>query len=477
MRGYVDAQIATDVCRGELWFVDQLNGLQVGFSSTIATSPLGTPESERRMLRGAYRMPEAVRRSLVNLRAGLAAGYAAPRANVERVIAQLNAMLDSNAASLDAPAHRDSAAAFAAQWRAAVRDSVLPALRSYRDFLANDYLSKARPEPGLTSLPNGRACYAAIVWSATTLQPDLDSLYATAVAQRTKVQAEILPLGRAIFGPNATLLEILRRIRTDSALVMHDPDSIVAAYKAALNKARSLLPLQFAKIPDGPIVVQAIPQTMAAAAAPARYEHAPADGSAPAIFFVNAYQPGGIAKMNIPLGAAHEGYPGHHFQFLYAALARAADGGPDFLSNGAYLEGWGIYAERLADESGLYSDPVTRLGYLVHALDVWMALQADIGMHARGWTRQQTIDTMMVVAGRPQPQAASYADRSAATPGQLATYGIGVLVILRARSDAQLRMGSKFDLKGFHAVVLGDGSVTLPELERRVAEWAKANSN
>ena len=105
-------------------------------------------------------------------------------------------------------------------------------------------------------------------------------------------------------------------------------------------------------------------------------------GRSPAVFVVNAYQPGGIAVMNIELGTAHEAYPGHHFQFVYAAQQRAAGGAPDFLSNGAYLEGWGIYAERLADEAGLYDQEITRLGYLIHRLDVYMALQCDIGIHA-----------------------------------------------------------------------------------------------
>jgi len=176
--------------------------------------------------------------------------------------------------------------------------------------------------------------------------------------------------------------------------------------------------------------------------------------------------------MNIELGTAHEAYPGHHFQYVYAAKIRAAEGAPDFLSNEAYIEGWGIYAEQLADEAGLYDKPITRLGYLIHRLDVYMALQCDIGIHARGWSRQQAIDTMTAVAGRPLAQAASYADRHAASPGQLATYGVGYLAITGARERAERALGKRWDLKGFHAVVLGAPDATLPELERLVSEWA-----
>ncbi len=203
-----------------------------------------------------------------------------------------------------------------------------PALHRYRDYLANDYLSHARAEPGLTSLPHGAQCYSAIVWSATTIQPNLDSIYAIAVTERVKVGDEILRVGKIVFGPNITLGETLRRARTDSSLVMRDPDSILAAYTAMLDRARKLLPLQFAKTPDAPIVIRAIGKAQAPAAAPAQYSPAPRDGSSPAIFFVNAYQPGGIARMNIGVGASHEGYPGHHFQYVYAAQARAANGAP-----------------------------------------------------------------------------------------------------------------------------------------------------
>ena len=472
VRGFVSAVRAEQVCRFRLWNVDQLFGFQAQFAATIANQPLGTPAARNHMLNGANRMPEAVRRQLENLRAGEAAGYTAPRANVQRVIGQLDAMLDSGARALQGPIARDTNAAFNAAWRRAIADSVAPALHRYRDYLASDYLAAARAEPGLTSLPHGAECYSAIVWSATTIQPNLDSIYAIAVTERVKVGDEILRVGKIVFGPNITLGEILRRARTDSSLVMHDPDSILAAYTTMLDRARKLLPLQFAKTPDAPIVIRAIGKAQAPAAAPAQYSPAPRDGSSPAIFFVNAYQPGGIARMNIGVGASHEGYPGHHFQYVYAAQARAANGAPQFLSSGTYLEGWGIYAEQLADEAGLFDTPLLRLGYLIHRLDVYIALQVDIGMHARGWTRAQAIDTMMAVAGRPMAQASSYADRHAATPGQLATYGIGDLAITGARSRAERAMGARFDLRGFHAVVLDDPSVTLPELERAVMEWA-----
>src|SRR5664279_4292398 len=187
VRGFVDAARAQAVCRFALWNVDQLFGFQAQFAATIGNAPLGTPAARNHMLNSAGRVPEAVRRQLTNLRAGLAAGYAAPRANVQRVIGQLDAMLDSGARALQGPAARDTNAAFDPAWRKLVGDSVAPAFRRYRDFLSNDYLAHARAEPGLTSLPNGPACYSAILWGATTIRPDLDSMYAIAVEERVKV--------------------------------------------------------------------------------------------------------------------------------------------------------------------------------------------------------------------------------------------------------------------------------------------------
>ena len=458
-------------CRSPLWNVDQLNGLQSRLAFGLNSTPLGAPSARDSFIVSMARFPAATRRLLANLASGLAQGYSAPQQVTQRVIQQLDGLLANDGAALTGPLTRDTSADLRARWEPIVRDSIVPWLQRYRTFLHDDYLPHARAEPGLAALPHGAACYRGRLLQATGTRASPDSLYALAVRQRLALGSGILAAGRALLGDTVDLISSLRRVRADPAFVMTDADSIVAAYTRGVERARASLPQQFSFVPEAPLVVEAIPRAQAASAPPAQY--AGTLGSGPAIFQVNAYQPGGIATMNVVLGVAHEGYPGHHFQFIYSAARHAPSTGAP-LGNGAYVEGWGIYAERLASEAGLYDTPLSRLGYLVHQFDVFMALQVDIGMHARNWTRAQAVDTMMQVAGRPSAQAASYADRHATTPAQLATYGIGYLAILGARERARHALGDRFDPRAFHDVILSDGDVSLEEMDRRVDRWIKS---
>jgi uncharacterized protein (DUF885 family) len=322
-------------------------------------------------------------------------------------------------------------------------------------------------EPG----PPSPADYALTINRLAGAPISLDSLYSDAVLRRLALDSIIRADGSALLGAQLSSFAVRQRMRTDPELVMHDADSIVVAYMNGLDRARRMLPRLFDTVTDAPLSVRSIPAKDAASGIPAAY--VPSDsthGADSAVFLVNAHQPGGIARMNILLGVAHEAYPGHHFQAQYA-LAHGTS--PEVTAeNEAYVEGWGIYSERLADEGGLYDgDRIARLGYLTHLYDVFMALQIDIGIHARGWTHAAAVDTMMMVAARPRTQAESYANRHAASPGQLATYGIGFTSIVRERERAESALGTHFDLSRFHAIVLSDGSSTLSALDDRVTRW------
>jgi len=297
-----------------------------------------------------------------------------------------------------------------------------------------------------------------------------DSAYDEAVRLRTALYEPLRATGAAVFGGTPTVQEVLRRMRTDPSLVITDPDSVVAAYRRTLDVARQRIRPLFLDAPDAPLLVQAIPAAQAASAAPAGYN--PASAGHLATFYVNAHQPGGIARMNIALGVAHEAYPGHHLERLYRNASPSA-AAPGAAGEMAFTEGWGIYAEQLGDEAGLYDDPVSRLGYLVHLFDVYMALQVDIGMHARGWAWQAAVDTMEVVAARPHAQATSYANRHAATPGQLASYAIGYRAIGAAREAAMRALGDRFDRREFHEMILREGGASLPTMRERVQAWIR----
>jgi uncharacterized protein (DUF885 family) len=144
------------------------------------------------------------------------------------------------------------------------------------------------------------------------------------------------------------------------------------------------------------------------------------------------------------------------------------------LGTGSYSEGWGMYAERVAYETGMFDDDLMRAGLLGHLVDALVGLEADPGLHVFGWTRAAAVDSMMAISGRPRAQAESYADRHAATPGQMASYMTGYLEIVRLREEARRALGDRFDLRAFHDLVLDDGAVTLPMLRTKVERWVAA---
>ena len=220
-----------------------------------------------------------------------------------------------------------------------------------------------------------------------------------------------------------------------------------------------------------PITVTPYPEFQERANLPPQYLRAPDDRSRPAQFLVNLAR---TERMSVANAAAHEAYPGHHLQRI--AARRAADVHPvmQTLFFGGFTEGWGIYSERLADEMGLYESKLDRAGYLVHLLDVMVAAYLDIGYHTRGWTRKDLADTMVVLGGRPQAMAEAYADRHAATPGQLATYYIGYQAIRSYREQAERALGARFRSPEFHQEVIKDGTITLASLGAKVERWVAA---
>lgn len=308
----------------------------------------------------------------------------------------------------------------------------------------------------------GNACYRALIHELAGEELPLDSLYNAAVLHRKEILAQLEAPVHALFGDTMRVLDALRVLRSDDRFVMHDPEEILAAYRATVPRFRDGSARLFRPYNDVPLTVRNVPRDQAANSAPAGYGMSP---DSVVTLYVNAYQPGGIARMNIELGVAHEAYPGHHLQRIYRL--QFGDAQPVNTETMAFVEGWGIYAERLADEAGLYESPLARCGYLVHLLDVFMALQLDIGIHARGWSQSQATDSMMIVAGRPRVQAEQYARRHMATAGQLASYAIGLASIVDAREGA-LRHGVS-DVAAFHDLVLRLPVPTLPQLRALAA--------
>lgn len=473
LRESLEASAAQRICRYELWQgVDQIFGWHFNVSNEAGIARVETEDDRARTLSRWRDLPRFASIEIENLRTGLAAGYTAPRPNVERVIQQLRGMTPDSieGSPFWALATRSPDADFNRRMETVVRDEIYPAMRRYLAFLETEYLQRARTDVGLWAIPNGAECYRGVVRGYTSLDIAPQELQAAARAARMELEAELLPIARQVTG-EAELGAARERLKTDPRFAYASRDSKLAAARAQMDTLRMLMPRAFSRVPETPVVVEAAPAYTEASRPGAWYDRAPMDGSRPATFWLNLGNAERSPRMELATATSHEGWPGHHLQQAWVRERPVAHPVMRLLGTGAFAEGWGMYAERLADEIGAFGDPLYRAGVYSHLSDALVALEIDPGVHVFRWTREQAVDSMTTISRRPRAQAEVYADRHAATPGQLISYMTGYLEIMRLREQARRELGSAFDLREFHDVVLDDGSVTLPMLRAKVERW------
>ena len=349
-----------------------------------------------------------------------------------------------------------------------VRDSIRPGYERYRAVIEQEVLPKARPDdrPGLCWLPDGKATYAAALRIHTTVETTPHDVHQTGRDEIAHLENEY----RA-FDDSNDVAAIYERLRSDPSLRFETPDEIVAAAEAALARAEAAVPRWFGLRHQASCEVRVMPAVGAADSTIAYYNLPADDGSRPGIYFINTTEPATRTRFEAEALAFHESVPGHHLQL---ALSQELDL-PDFRRHAfitAFHEGWGLYTERLADEMELYSGDVERLGML--SFDSWRScrLVVDTGIHALGWSRQEAIEFMLENSPQATNNIANEVDRYIAWPGQATAYKTGQLAIRRARDRAQRLMGDRFDIKIFHDVLLGAGSLPLPVMEARISDWA-----
>jgi uncharacterized protein (DUF885 family) len=449
---------------------------------TFVADPIFGPQTALPLIVGMLSIPtaevadamvakfDAIGRSYVDLaerqREGLAAGRAAPEFAVTATIAQIDDALAVPAGEdplLDTAPLPDGVDA--AAWRARlvdmVEDSIRPGLTAYRDVLRDQVAPRARPDErvGLCWLDGGDDLYARTLRYYTTTTKTAQEIHDIGLQQVERLGEEYRALGPEVVGTD-DLQQIFEAMRTDPKLHVAAADELVEGTRVAIQRAWDAMPAWFDVLPQAPCGVQAT-----TTGAKAFYYPPAADGSRGGSVFVNVLDPHAWGTFEIESLAFHEGIPGHHLQL---AIASELDGVPEFrkhIHNAAYAEGWGLYSERLADEMGLYSGPVDRMG--IFSADSLRAcrLVVDTGMHALGWSRQQAVDFM--VANSPMTEAICRpeVDRYIVHPGQATSYMIGRLEILRMRAEAQQRQGDAFDVRTFHSAVLDNGSLPLGVLD------------
>lgn len=354
-----------------------------------------------------------------------------------------------------------------------VKDEIRPAFAEYRDGLKHDIAPVSRPDDrcGLVWIQGGEEMYAQLVDQYVQLSTGPEEIHEIGQHWATEVNAaEWVEIGGTALGA-ATRGEVFDRLHGDPDLRFASAEEMLGHARVALDRAWDQVDAWFGHRPATPCAVVPVPEATAPAMPPAYYSQPPVDGSRPGTYFLNTYRPEERDKFEYESIHFHEGIPGHHFD---RSLAAELEGIPTFRRYAmvyAHTEGWGLYSERLADEMGLYSSDIDRLGMV--SADAWRAgrLVTDTGIHALGWSRQQAIDFLQEWTPIGLLTIEQEVDRYIAMAGQALAYKMGQIEIMRLRTESERRLGPSFEIKGFHDTMLVNGAMPLPMLEMAVDEW------
>jgi uncharacterized protein (DUF885 family) len=470
----LDARKQVRVCRLELWgTLRPLFSLLTRLADTAQAQPVGTPDLRTQALARFSRVPTLLDTHTANLREGMRSGYAQAEVNVRQVLEQTERLVQASTETSPfySPADRDPDPEFRAKMKALVEQTIDPAIRKYHDFLETEYLPRARKAFGVSANPHGDECYRAEIRLSTTLPLTPKEVHESGLAELAHIEAEMKALSDKSFG-GADLATLRERFGTSPEYRHRDADSIMKQAKEAILRAKAAMPRAFGVLPPADVGVEPIPKFQERTAA-AHYLRAALDGSRPGTYRVRLYK---AEEQSTVVGESttfHETIPGHHLQLNIATTRPENPRAAKFLFNGGFAEGWALYAERLADELGLYSDDASRFGMLSGA--AWRAsrLVVDSGIHAFGWDRDRAIAFLLDHVTMPRTQAAQEVDRYISWPGQATAYMTGYLEIHRLRVEAEKALGARFGLRAFHDRVLGGGTVPLPVLRSRVEAWLR----
>lgn len=480
LRGQLEASRGSDILRSDEWSVDAYTASPLAELSYLVESHGVKSEADARNLLARMAHGDAlIDDTIANLRSGLADGLVAAGEKVRRAVAQLDAELAKprDAWTLVTPAWAADYPAVATELRAIVDRQIAPALGRLRDFYRDVILPKARGElEGLSGLPEADARYRAAIVVHVGLALAPADLHELGHAEIARTDRELAELGARVLGTTDLALTIAK-LRTDPTLYFTTREQILDAAQTALDRAKATIPKFFSVLPKTDCIMRETPAYEAPYSTVAYYRQPHYDGSKPGEYFVNTYKPETRARFEMEALTWHESIPGHHLQIAIAQELAALPAFRKLDGSTSYVEGWALYTERLADEMGLYTSDLDRLGKL--SFDAWRAsrLVVDTGIHSRGWTRLRAEAFMREHTALTEINISNEVDRYIGWPGQALAYKVGQLEIVRLRALAENELGTRFDLKGFHEVVLGAGAVTLPVLANRVQAWIRDGNN
>jgi len=455
------------------------------FGSGTSAQPFATVKDYDDWLKRAALMPAILDQAIVNMREGVSKGIVQPRVLMEKVLPQLEANITDDPtksifwgpiANLPKDFSATDRDRLAAAFRTLIATLLTPAYQRLHTYIADDYLPKTRDTFGMGALPNGAAWYAQKVHTNTTHSLNPAQVHQIGLDEVARIQDGMRAVAKDLgyTKPTKTLPELkafFEWMKARDDMYFSSREELLSAYQKFHSDVDPLLPAYFNLRPKSNYEVRLVEPFREASASSGSYQGPSMDGKRGGVFYVNAYDLKARPKWALSSLSLHEAAPGHHFQI---SLQRELGNLPmfrRFSDDTAYIEGWGLYAEYLGYEMGIYKDPVARFGAL--DAELWRAIRlvTDSGIHYKGWTRQQTLDYMMANSPSEMTRAVSEAERFAAIPGQALAYKIGQLKILELRKRAEKALGKKFDVKAFHDEVLKDGAIPLDVLEAKIDRW------
>ena len=356
------------------------------------------------------------------------------------------------------------------EYRAAIAEEIYPALTRLRDFLKNEYLGQAREGVGLMYMKGGDQLYSYLVQSTTTLPMAPDEIHQLGLSEVERITKEFEKVRQEVEF-KGTLAEFFDYVRTSPKFQPKSREALTQDYYEVEKRVAPKLPALFSLVPKTKLVIRPYDPFREKFEAGGSYEPGTPDGSRPGTFYFNAYDLPARNTTEETTLFLHEGAPGHHFQISLAQENAALPAFMRFGGNTAYAEGWGLYAETLGYDMGLYKDPYQRFGTLNDEMLRAMRLVVDTGIHSKGWTRDQSIQYMLDHSGMSRTDATAEVERYIAIPSQATAYKVGALTIQRLRKKAESELGPKFDIREFHAQVLDTGNIPLSVLEAKIDRW------
>ena len=451
---YLAAEVGMDAFPHEAGLVDQMNGVHLGIAQSLDYMSLATPDDRARYVERLRAIPTLLDQVVESLRRPESVAARPPRVVLADVPRQLRALTPT-----DGPLARTDEAP------AIMRDHVAPALDRFERFVTEELIPTAREEPGIGALPGGDAWYAAAIVHQTSLAADPQEVHDVGLAEVDRIWAAMEGLA------GGDVAAFRQRLDADESSYFATPEEQLAAYRALCKEVDATLWRVVTRLPRMPYGVDEMPAYMAESAPTAYYIPGAGGARRPGRFIVNSHDLRSRPSWRMVPLALHEAVPGHHLQH---GIADELDDLPPIrrhLGWNAYVEGWGLYAEHLGEELGLYRTPADRYGRL--SFDMWRAarLVVDTGLHAFGWSRDRAIAYLGEKTGLGHHDVVSEVDRYIAWPAQALGYKLGERVILDLRAEAEAALGQGFRPEPFHDVVLQRGPLPLPVLQEQVRRW------